>query len=197
MRSISQISGSQDELYRKLGENTKSTTRVAEPGIIQSFDPVEQTVTVQLTIREQLTNEDGSKQWVNLPLLLDVPIVIPRGGGYMLTMPVTKGDECLVIFGDMCIDAWWSLGGIQNQIEKRRHDLSDGFAIIGIWSQPNVIPNYSTTSTQLRSLDGTSSISLNKSEIDITAPIVKINGVNFSEHTHVAPDGGGDTSAPS
>ncbi|MCB2297803.1 Gp138 family membrane-puncturing spike protein [Clostridium tagluense] len=197
MRNISQLSGSQDELYRKIGENIKSTTRVAEPGIIQAFDPVEQTVTVQLTIREQLTNEDGTKQWVTLPLLLDVPIVIPRAGGYLLTMPVTKGDECLVIFGDMCMDAWFTLGGIQNQIEKRRHDLSDGFAILGVYSQPNVIPNYSTTSTQLRSLDGTSCISLNKNEIDITSPIVKINGVNFSDHTHVAPGYGGKTTTPS
>ncbi|MBX4266532.1 Gp138 family membrane-puncturing spike protein [Clostridium estertheticum] len=175
MRTIGQISGSQDELYRKLGENIKSTTRVAEPGIVQSFDPVEQTVTVQLTIREQITNEDGKKQWVNLPLLLDVPIFMPRGGGFVLTMPVTKGDECLVIFGDMCMDAWFSNGGIQNQIEKRRHDLSDGYAILGIWSQPNVIPNYSTTTAQLRNLSGTQYIELGKNEINIVGN-VKVNG---------------------
>lgn len=179
MQNISGLTGSQDELYRKLSENTKKTTRVAEPGIIQAFDLKTQTVTVQLALREELTNLDGTKKWVNLPLLLDVPIVIPHAGGYMLTMPISIGDECLVIFGDMCIDSWWSYGNIQNQIEKRRHDLSDGFAILGIYSQPKLIPNYSTTCTQLRSLDGASCISLSKKEIDITAPIVKINGVTI------------------
>lgn len=177
--SISEISESQDELYRKIMERVKKDIRVAEPGIIQAFDLKTQTVTVQLALREEIANQDGTKQWVNLPLLLDVPIVIPHAGGYMLTFPINIGDECLVILGDMCIDSWFSYGGVQNQIEKRRHDLSDSFAILGTYSQPNVIPNYSTTSAQLRSLDGTSCISLSKDAIDITAPTVKINGVTI------------------
>lgn len=197
MRSLSELTGSQDELYRKLGDSWKSTIRVAEPGIIQSFDCETQTATVQIALREQINNEDGSKEWVAVPLLLDVPIVMPRAGGYVLTMPVNKGDECLVIFGDMCIDAWFSLGGIQNQIEKRRHDLSDAFAILGVWSQPNIIPNYSADSTQLRTLDGNTSITMKSGEINIQASTVKINGINFSTHTHNAPAGGGQTSAPS
>lgn len=177
MRDIAQITATQDELFRKLGENIKSTTRCAEPGIIQSFDPVEQTVTVQLALREEITNEDGTKQWVNLPLLLDVPIVMPRAGGYMLTMPIAKDDECLVIFGDMCIDAWWSLGGIQNQIEKRRHDLSDGFAMLGVWSQPNVIPNYKNDSMNLINIKTGTGFSIDSNNINATAEKFLLNGL--------------------
>lgn len=81
-------------------------TRVASPGIIQSFDSTTQTVSVQLAIREKRYN-DGEETWEDVPLLVDVPVVFPRAGGYLLTLPIAPGDECLVIFGDNCMDAWW------------------------------------------------------------------------------------------
>ena len=45
------------------------------------------------------------------------------------------GDECLVIFSERCIDAWWALGGVQPLAELRAHDYSDGFAILGVRSR--------------------------------------------------------------
>lgn len=181
-------------MYRSMGGAWASNLRVAIPGIIDSFDAATQTVTVQPTIREKIQKEDGSQEWIALPLLVDVPIVLPRAGNFILTMPITKGDECLVMFSDMCIDAWFSNGGIQNQIEKRRHDLSDSFAILGCYSQPNVIPNYSTASAQLRNEAGTAYIELKDAQINLVAASVKINNKEFSTHTHSAPSGGGTTS---
>lgn len=176
MRNINEIIGSDTEMFRSMGDSWQNVLRVACPGIIQSFDSETQTVTVQLALRENITKPDFTKEWINLPLLLDVPIVIPRAGEYCLTMPIREGDECLVIFADMCIDAWFTYGGIQNQIEKRRHDLSDGFAILGTWSQPNRIENYSIDSCELRTLDNRTNISIKPNEININAKIVKING---------------------
>lgn len=187
--NINEIIGSEAELYRTMGDNFKNTLRVAMPGIIQSFNSKEQTVTVQPVIREHVLNEDMSREWKNIPLLLDVPIVIPRAGGYSMTLPVKEGDECLVVFLDSCMDAWFSLGGIQNQIRKRRHDLSDAVAILGVYSQPNVIPNYSIDSAQLRNEDGTSYLELKDNEINIVSGSVNINGINFNTHTHTCPDG--------
>jgi hypothetical protein len=164
---LAKNSGNKEEFYRGMLENFSTNLRVAAPGIIQSFDPTDQTVTIQVAIREKITNSDLTQQWIEIPLLLDVPIVIPSAGNYALTLPINLGDECLVVFGDMCIDAWFSSGGIQNQMEKRRHDLSDAFAILGVRSQPNKIANYSTDSAQLRSLDGSDYISLNTNGIDM------------------------------
>jgi hypothetical protein len=178
LRNVNELIGSDYETYKALGDNIKSLIRVAVPGIIQSFDSITQTCTIQPCIREKVTNSDYSTVWTNLPLLQDVPIVIPRAGNFALTLPVKQGDECLVIFSDMCIDAWWSLGGIQNQIEKRRHDLSDAFAILGTYSQPNRIANYSTDSAQLRNLNGTQYIDLKDNEINIVGNL-KINGESY------------------
>ena len=99
-------------------------------------------------------------------------------------MPIAEGDECLVIFNDYCIDAWWQNGGTGNvQLTKRRHDLSDGFAIFGPFSQPLALSNYNTTNAELRTLDGTVKITVGESGVIITSGSVNLKvssaGVEF------------------
>ena len=180
--------------------------RVCVPGIIQNFDAASQTVTVQPALREKML-VDGDESWIDIPLLVDVPIVVPRAGGYALTLPIKPGDECLVVFGDMCMDGWWQSGGVQNQVECRRHDLSDGFAIIGVWSQPRVISGYSTGSAQLRNESGSAYVELAGDTINIKAGSINIqagsvdikanttiDGKNFLAHKHSGVmTGGGNT----
>lgn len=127
----------------ELTEDALANLRVAIPAIIKEFDPDKQTVTVQVAIREKVAQmlPDGSKANVDKEIteLRDVPVAFPRAGGYSLLMPIRKDDECLVIFCDRCIDGWWQNGGVQSQAESRSHDLSDGIALIGPWSQPRKI----------------------------------------------------------
>lgn len=171
MIGLAERLGIEEEILRKALENFSFDLRVASPGIIQSFDSVKQTVKVLIALREQIVYNDLDPQWVEIPILVDVPIVLPRAGGFTLTMPIQAGDECLVIFGDSCIDAWWAMGGIQNQMDKRRHDLSDGFAILTPWSQPKVLPNYSIDTTQLRTDDGLAYVEVTKDfKVNIVAP---------------------------
>ncbi len=167
------------ELQQRFRDVISAGLRVAAPGIVQSVDHGKQTCTVQLAIRERL-NFNGSLEWVEIPLLLDVPFFVYSGGGYCLTLPVQPGNECLVIFGDNCIDAWWQSGGVQNQIERRRHDLSDGFAIVGFRSQPNVVQNYSPNTLQLRNAAGSAYIEIDGDNINIVASgNVRINGARI------------------
>lgn len=196
-KSISEILNDEGETLRLFGDDLNANLRVAMPGIIQSFDTNTQTVSVKLAIRERLKSSDLTREWVDIPILVDVPIVIPRSGGYAITMPISKGDECLVIFADMCIDAWFSNGGIQNQIERRRHDLSDAFAILGVWSQPNKISNYDTTSLKIINLSTGSGIIVNGNYIDLRANTIKYNGsdVSIGQPGPTGPQGPAGTAA--
>lgn len=151
----------------------------ALPGIIQSFNGEAVTAVVQPAITGVVLQPDGSNQAVKLPLLLDCPVVFPRGGGCTLTFPVKPGDECLVIFASRCIDAWWQSGGVQVPMEMRMHDLSDGFVLVGPMSQPNKINNISAESVQLRSDDGAAFFEINPSSHDIaitTSGNISISG---------------------
>lgn len=209
-------SGALAEVLASERKTLNEQLRVAMPGIIQSFDPDAVTAVVQPAIRYIERDNDGNKLTNDYPLLVDVPVLFPRGGGCTLTFPVKAGDECLVIFADRCIDFWWQSGGVQEPVDGRMHDLSDAFCIVGPQSQAKKISGISTTAAQLRTDDGSAIIELAAGgAVTITSPQITINGplqvngeitstgdqlaggISQIGHTHggVEP-GGGSTGAP-
>lgn len=140
----------------------------ALPGIVQSFDPQAMTVAVQPSVKGVLTASDGTTRTVPLPLLVDVPVVFPSGGGFTLTFPVREGDECLAVLASRCIDAWWQSGGVQEPLEPRMHNLSDAFAFVGPFSQPRTLPDVSTEDVELRTDDGQAHVAI-KPDLTIEA----------------------------
>lgn len=172
------LAGGEQQAMKVLSDSIFSMLRVSLPGIIESYDPIANTCTVQPALKGQTADELGNYTSAPLPLLVDVPVVFPRGGGCSITFPVKEGDECLVVFSDRCIDFWWQSGGVQEPVDPRQHDLSDAFAFVGPMSQPNVISNISTTTLQMRTDDGAAYIELdpNSHAINLVAP----GGVNVT-----------------
>ena len=128
----------------------------AMPGIIQSVDLTAMTCEVQLAIQGVSMDSTGAENWQNLPIIPDVPIVFPSGGGFTISFPLSEGDEVLVVFASRAIDSWWQNGGFQNKpVEMRMHDLSDAFAIPGPRSQPRKVPGLSASNLQITSDAGT------------------------------------------
>lgn len=158
-----QLLNDTETAFRYALDGRQATLWTAMPGIVKSVDFDAMTLEVQPAIQGVVTNADSSTKLVNLPLLLDVPICFPSAGGFSLTFPIAEGDEVLVIIASRCIDAWWQNGGVGVPIENRMHDLSDGFAIPGPKSQPNVISGISSGSVQLRDDAGTFYLGLNSS----------------------------------
>lgn len=103
--------------------------RCAIPAIVQDYNSSNNTISCQPAIREKTILEDGREIYVNIPLLINVPVVFPGSSDYSITFPLNRGDEVLVIFSDLSIDNFWLNSGVQDPIENRRHDLSDGIAI--------------------------------------------------------------------
>ena len=173
--SIEEIIANPADISRNIKDQIKFEMRCAAPAIIKEFDSTKQTVTVQLTTKERIFIR-GIYQYIKIPIIADVPIFMPRAGNFVITMPITIGDECLVVFTDTCIDAWFQTGGEENeQMFQRRHDLSDCFALCGIWNQKQVITDYSPTDLEIRSLDNTISLTVSKSGITLTSPSTTID----------------------
>ena len=175
--------------FDRLRDSLMQSMRVALPGIVQTFTPgPPAAVSVLIASNEfamysvdqsqsQLALQSLAPQTkpVQLPLLQDVPVIMPGGGGWGLTFPIQPGDECLVVFADTPLDVWLQSGGVNNSpISQRRHDLSDGVALFAMRSTPRAVSSYSTSSAQLRSDDGTVVIDLAKNNIHITAPNVTV-----------------------
>jgi hypothetical protein len=149
--------------------------RVSMPAIVVEFDPDRQVVSVQPALQEGLL-VNAVPTLTTLPILDDVPVVFPTAGGWSLTLPIQPGDECDLVFADMAFDHWWESGGVQKQPDgvKYRHDIGDAKAHFGIRSQPRRLANWSVTSAQLRSDDGTVVIDLAAAGITLTGPAVNI-----------------------
>lgn len=195
-----------EEALRACVEGFLVNLWTALPCIVQSYDAVKGTCVLQAAIQAKVRDAQGVETWVNLPPLVDVPVVYPSGGQFVITFPIAAGDEALCIFASRCIDNWWLQGGAQNtQAEFRLHDLSDGFAIIGPRSQPRKLTAVSTTTTQIRTVDGTAYIELTTDgkinlkapggvhvtgTLDATGEITASGTHTVSAHTHSDPQGG-------
>lgn len=175
----------EEETLRMALDSQQAKMWTALPAIVVDVNFEKMTLSAQPAIRGEQSMPDGSSTKVNLPLLVDVPIQFPNAGGFALTLPIAAGDEVLIVFASRCIDGWWQSGGVQNAIEFRMHDLSDGFAIVGISSVPNVIPNISTTNAQIRTKSGNTYVELTPdgkinlvapSSVAITSPSVTMSG---------------------
>lgn len=162
------------EGFRTMLADLRKTMWCAMPGIIQSYDAVEGTVSVQLTIRLLQTLADQTTQWIELPQLIHVPVYFFSGGGASITVPISAGDECLVVFSDRMMGTWWKFGGVQNPAILRSHDIHDGFAFVGFKSQPRRLTNVSTDGIEIRLDDESAFIRLG---LDGTVRIKSPTGV--------------------
>ncbi len=104
---------------------------------IQSFDKDKQTVTASINYKKRVNGE-----YVDYPLLVDCPVIILRGGGARLTFPIEKGEECIMLFNDRCIDGWFQTGQAGPLPIQRFHSLADGFALIGVSSLLTKLEDY-------------------------------------------------------
>lgn len=213
-----QVLGSEPEQWRLWIKQALADTRVATPAFLaEDMNSDTQTVTVQIAIQERVRTRLG-KQWWDVPPIINVPILVPRGGGFSVTLPLKKGDQGLLIFCDTCFDTWWQNGqdnaptaqnwqqlsrsgptpsGSQIQFELRRHHVHDCGFFPGMWSQNNVLGNYSTNSLQIRSDDGNTIIDVAEGGVTVTGGNVTLSGstaVSLNSPDITASNGG--TSLP-
>lgn len=189
------------------------------PCEVLEYDSDAVTVSVHPLIKIPVYLPDGEVETVELPMLLDVPVMFPCAGGFTITHPIQKGDECLVNFADRNIDLWWQSGGIQNPFDTRKHDLSDGFAFFRPQSQAKKISGISTTDLEIRNDSNTCKIQIKPNgeihfigaksvfhhpvEMQQTLSVTgkstmqggaNIGGIEFGSHKHGGVQSGGSDS---
>lgn len=156
LRDQQQQAANQNTADAEAIDNALKNVHTFVPGIIHSFDPDKQTAQVQPAIK-RIFVEKGA---VNLPLCVDVPVHFLKCGPFCVTAPVAPGDECMLGFFERAIDKWFAAGGVQEPSEYRLHNLSDGFAIVGISSLPSVITGFNPTDYEIRTLDNATKIQI-------------------------------------
>ena len=168
-------------------------------GYIESFDTTDQTATIRMAIRQvRDVNLDGSEVLEEKPLLLKCPVFILTGGSSHITMPIAKGDICLVLFNDRDIDNFFFDGGVRKPNSERMHDLSDAFAIIGIRNILNSIGSYLAngiqillnSATKIELIDGVITIKTQSSEIVLSDALINSTVALLQQNGNMIITGG-------
>ena len=131
------------------------------PGIVQFYD--ETTKRAQVLPAIQRTFTDGSS--ISMPILVDVPIIFPSGGGFTITMPITNGDSVLIMFSQRGITEFKkyfdeSLPDIDSLLS-----IQDAIAIPGFGAL-SISPNLSD-GANMQTEDGTNSVSVNNNKVEL------------------------------
>jgi hypothetical protein len=158
------------DTLQALKDEIFSSFNCHQVGKIVSFDPTTTppTASVQLMMQRVVFNKtqasSGELQLtpniIDYPVLVSCPVFCMTGAGFVLTLPVAAGDQCLVLFNDRDIDNWFSSGSGGPPNTSRCHDLSDGFALVGFYPSKTAIGSYAGAAAELRTKDATGKVSI-------------------------------------
>lgn len=164
------------DIYEAIERKVKMSLNCVQVGVVQSFDAENQLATIKIAMK-QVTNisNDGTRSIREYPLLLECPTFILSGGNGFLTMPISQGDNCLVLFNDRDIDTWMNNGDGGVPTTARFHDLSDGFCLVGVRPLTDSLASYLESGIRL-SNNGNSVIDLLNNLIETTAALFLHNG---------------------
>jgi len=121
------------EFIRKALDARLAHVNVSLPGRIEKYDAGQQKADVKPLIMTAFDDESDDRQVLSIPIITNVPVAFPQGGGYSLTFPLAAGDLGLIVWSNLSLDRW--LAGQGQEVDPEvdhLHQLSDGIFIPGI-----------------------------------------------------------------
>ena len=119
----------QAEIIKSLTRKISNSIRVSMPATIEHYDFKTQKANVKIDMRE-LYDDNNS---IDYPVLTNVPIIFPRSGNASITMPISRGDSCIVFFLDRDISEWLLGASNKEPNSQRSHSINDAVAIMGLY----------------------------------------------------------------
>ena len=162
-KSQSYLIPTRHEVLLILKDEILKSLRCLMPARITAVHAALGTVDVQISALQQTP----IGEYLKYPPLENVPVITLQGGGLAIKAPIKVNDQCLVFFADRCMSAWKQSGSPQPLPNPRMHDLSDGFALVGVNSPVQLL-------TLLTATEGGIATATAKVAIDTTTNKVTI-----------------------
>lgn len=176
---------------REMIDRALLRVNTAIPGVVESFDAATQTATVVPAVQMR-TLIDNEEAFVTPPPIVNAPVVFPFASvaGFALTLPVRKGDPCIILFSQRAIDNWHELGGVQRPEEgvgSRHHDMTDAIVLLAAPPKPDVLGAWESQGIQMRNRAKTTHVTVRDSEAVIVSGPSVITVSSSGEVSIVAP----------
>lgn len=117
------------ELIAGAIESRLLSLHTSMPGKVVTYNPALQTANVQPVIQRAVPTSAGGIEHEELPIIHNVPLEWPGGGGFAMQFPVQPGDHVWLIFSEVATSKWRSTGQVSEPGDLRRHDLSYACAL--------------------------------------------------------------------
>ncbi len=171
-------------------------------GRIEKFYPDTQTCDVQ-PIQPERIIDIGTEviTYSDIPskILPNVPVIFPSGGGFSLTFPVKKDDECLIVFNQRPIYDWQisSEGGLMEDGGIKDYSVNNALVLVGInsgESVKNALPNINPDFPEIRKNDGSVAMRVTDDGIEVDGDLavdgdITVTGDIESQGSIKAPNG--------
>lgn len=111
------------EVIRKAISGELQDVHIALPGQVVRWDATKNLADVQVMVKHPLWDDDNNRTYEDLGVLLGVPVIFPRGGGYVMTWPLVAGDSGQLVFHSTPIGEWRTSGQSSSPADASRHSI--------------------------------------------------------------------------
>lgn len=108
------------------------------PAKVVSYNPATNTVDAEIQVKAPYFNLEGEREFDELPIVPSVPVIWPRGGGFVVTVPLAPGDFVWLMFSTLSLAEWRTTGQVSEPTDARRHSIGYPYALPGAF--PDVSP---------------------------------------------------------
>ena len=128
---------------------------------------------VDVQVQHSVWDDDNGRTYEDIGTLPGVPVMWPRAGGYLLTLPLAVGDTGLVVFNSDAIGEWRSTNQKSKPADSSRLSVGWPVFIPGLFADVNPFAagdaSQRTAGAVLGKDGGTTQIQINGSTVDIGA----------------------------
>lgn len=136
---MSAVDPSAAEVLEALRRSIVARVHTSIPGEVVSFNPLTNTVDVKLAIKDFVFDGDGERAYDDPIVFPSVPVVWPRGGGYVITVPLKAGDFVWLMFAERSLAEWRTTGQVSEPLDSRRLSVGYPVALPGAFPDVEVL----------------------------------------------------------
>ncbi len=118
------------------------------PGRVQSYDGSAQTAAIELMVKDLQPERD-------LPVLPCVPVVMLRGNGLFISVPIVPGTTGMVLFSSLDMSRWRNTGQVAAPSDNRRSQLGSAAFLPGLVPAGSALPSQVTDAVVIAKEGGT------------------------------------------
>lgn len=131
------------------------------PGVIVDYNPETKRAEILPALRRIFNNDNPPQERA---ILLDVPVVQPGTGDFLVHYPIKTGDIMLVIFSERGIEEFKQTWELSDQTKGRSHSVNDAIAIP--WGNKDINPAI-TDGVIIQSKDNKTALEIHDDRIHI------------------------------